>query len=233
MRGGIVYISSNREDPKFEQNVIEDILSKKGDLPVFSVTQKPMYTTDGWGSASHTPDGLTVQAGPFGSNICVGDVGASGFNFCRQLQMATELADVDYVISCEADCLYSPDYFEFVPPKLDAVYRNTNNYVIPYKQDAFYSKDSQTAFQVAGRDFLLDRLNFLLKGQPQWNTKMKNFPKEIGQPFLEGWETFKTEYGCFQIKTGKGMRLQTRHGKEPIESLPYWGTAKKVKERYL
>lgn len=212
MQGGIIYISSNREKPEFEGKIIQDMLSKKGDLPVFSVTQKPM---------------------DLGINKCVGDVGTSGFNFCRQLQMAVEMADTDYVISAEADALYSPDYFTFIPPKKDTVYRNTNNYVIPYNQNVFYSKDSQTAFQVADRKFLLNRLNYLLKGQPQWNIEMKNFPKEIGKPFLEEWETFKTKYACFGIKTGKGMRRQTRHGKEPIASLEYWGSVNNIRKKYL
>jgi len=102
MKGAVIYISSNREKPEFEEKIIKDMLSKKGDLPVFSVSQKPM---------------------DLGTNKCVGDVGTSGFNFCRQLEMVIEMADVDYVVSCEADCLYSPDYFKFVPPKLDRVYR--------------------------------------------------------------------------------------------------------------
>ena len=208
----IIYISSNREDKEFENKIIKDILKKKGNIPVYSVTQKPI---------------------DFGINKCVGDVGVSGFNFCRQLQMVVEMADTDFVISCEADCLYSPDYFTFIPDDVNAVYRNTNNYVIPYKQNAFYSKDSQTAFQIAGRKFLLNRLNYLLKNQPQWNIKMKNFPKEIGKPFLENWKTFKTKYACFQIKTGNGMRKQTRHGKDAVLSLPYWGTVQQVKEKYL
>lgn len=212
MRGAVIYISSNREKPEFEEKVIDDMCFKKKGLPLYSVTQKPMEP---------------------GTNKCIGDVGASGFNFCRQLQMVVEMAKVDYVISCEADCLYSPDYFEFVPPKLDRVYRNTHNFVIPYEQDVYYEKDSQTAFQIAGRDFLLDRLNFLLKDQPQFNTKMKNFPKEIGKPFLEGWDTFKTKYGCFQIKTSDSMRKQTRHGKKPYLTIPYWGTAKTIRRHYL
>lgn len=212
MSGAIIYISSCRENPEFEHKIIQDMLSKKGDLPVFSVTQKPME---------------------LGKNKCVGDVGTSGFNFCRQLQMATEMADVDYVISAESDCLYDPSYFKFTPPRLDAVYRNTNNYVIPYNQNIFYTKDSQTAFQISGRDFLLNRLNYLLKGQPQWNTEMKNFPKEIGKPFLESWETFRTKYACFQIKTAEAMRRQTHHGKEPIESLRYWGRAKRIRDKFL
>lgn len=212
MKGAIIYVSSNREHPEFEQKIIDDMMPKKGDLPVFSVTQL-----------------LSIP----GANKCVGDVGTSGFNFCRQLQMVVEMAKVDYVISCEADCLYSPDYFKFVPPMLNEVYRNINNYVLPYKSDVFYEKDSQTAFQVAGRNTLLARLNKLLKGQPKWNTEMKNFPKEIGEPFLESWETFKTKYGCFGIKTGDGMRKQTHHRREQIKKLPYWGSAKEIRKKYL
>lgn len=215
MKGAIIYISSNREKPLFEQRIIADMVSKKGDLKIYSITQKD------------------CNLDKYGMNIVIGDVGTSGFNFCRQLQMATEIADADYIISCEADCLYSPDYFTFVPEKLDRVYRNTNNYVLPYKGDVFYEKDSQTAFQIAGREFLLDRLNFLLKYQPQWDTEMKNFPKEIGQPFLDGWDEFKTEFPCFGIKTGEGMRRQTNHGKEGFEKLPYWGSAKDIRKKYV
>lgn len=212
MKGGIIYISSNREKPEFGNKIIQDILSKKRDLPVFSVTQKPM---------------------DLGINQCIGDVGTSGFNFCRQLQMVIELAKVDYVISCEADCLYSPDYYTFVPPKLDAVYRNTNNYVMPIRQKFFYRKNSQTAFQIAGRDFLLNRLNYLLKDQPQWNTEMKNFPKEIRKPFLEGWETFKTKYACFTMKTGDAMRHYSSSDNVKVYSLPYWGSAEEIRKKYL
>ena len=212
MTGAVIYISSNREAPEFEDKIVQDMRAKKGTLSIVSVTQKPMM---------------------LGKNFCVGNVGASGFNFCRQLQMAVSIAESDYVISCEADCLYSPDYFKFIPPKLDAVYRNTHNFVIPYKKDFFYSKISQTAFQIAGRKFLLDRLNYLLKNQSFWNTEMKNFPKEIGKPFLDGWDTFKTKYPCFQFKTGRGMRRHTASGRKKFYELPYWGKVKDIKEKYL
>ena len=212
MNGAIIYISSNREKPDFERKIISDMLSKKGNLPVYSVTQKPTI---------------------LGQNKSVGNIGVSGFNFCRQLQMVVEMAQADYVISCEADCLYSPDYFQFVPPNLDAVYRNTNNYIMPYDKDYWLYKKSQTAFQVAGRDFLLDRLNFLFKDLPQWDTNMKNFPKEIGQPFLLGWEEFETKHACFTIKTGRGMRRHSNSDKTPIYLLPFWGGAKVIRKEYL
>ena len=62
---------------------------------------------------------------------------------------------------------------------------------------------------------------------------MKNFPKEIGKPFLEEWKTFTTKYACLTIKTGNAMRKQTRHGRESLEILPYWRSVKKLKKRYL
>jgi len=212
MKGAVIYISSNKEKPEFEKKVVEDMLSKKRALPVYSVSQKPM---------------------DFKFNMHIGDVGTSGFNFCRQLQLAVKMSTADYVISCEADCLYSPDYFTFVPPSLDCVYRNTNNYLMPLRKNYWHSKDSQTAFQIAGRNYLLKRLNFLLEGQPMWNTEMKNFPKEIGKPFLEGWDTFKTKYPCFTIKTGDAMRNHSTSGREKHHELPYWGTATQVRAKYL
>lgn len=221
-KGAIIYISSCREKPEFEKKIKEDMYAKSNGLMIFEVLQYPK--------------GMSKSSGPVPRyQEYIGNVGTSGFNFCRQLQIAIKLAyenGADYVVSCEADCLYSPDYFTFVPSKLDTVYRNTNNYVLPYKQDCWYEKDSQTAFQVAGTKFLLDRLNFLLKDQPQWNTEMKNFPKEIGQPFLKEWDTFKTKYACFGIKTDEGMRRQTRHGKEPITELPYWGSVKNIRNKF-
>lgn len=218
MKGAVIYISSNREKPGFESAIISDMLGKRKNLPVFIVSQKDMR--------DYYKDAPNIY------NEVIGDVGTSGFNFCRQLQIATQIAEVDYVVSCEADCLYSPDYFTFVPPRLDRVYRNTNIYILRYEADYWNRKSSQTAFQIAGRDFLLNRLNFLLEEQPKWNTDMKNFPKEIGHPFLEGWDEFETEYACFGIKTGDGMRKHSSAGSTKVYELPYWGKAKDLRKRF-
>ena len=90
----IIYCSSNREHPKFEQRIKDNILKVRGNLPIISVTQKPIN---------------------FGKNICVGNVGVSGFNFFRQSLIACEEAKTKFVISAEADCLYPPGYFQFIP----------------------------------------------------------------------------------------------------------------------
>lgn len=59
----VLYYTSNREGENFEGRVREIILKNKGNLPLISVSQKPI---------------------DFGKNIVVGDHGASGFNMFRQ-----------------------------------------------------------------------------------------------------------------------------------------------------
>lgn len=210
MTASIIYISSNRENPEFERRLREDLLSKT-DLPITSVTQKPI---------------------DFGENICIGDVGASGFNFCRQVQIALENIDEDIVISAESDCLYSPDYFHFRPERLDVPYRNTNIYVQKYGEDFVCKKSMSTFSQVVGRDFYLDRLNELLEGQPQWSTELKNFPKEIKKPLFKEFAYFRTEFACLSFKTGRGMRRHSNSDGVPVYELPYWGKISEVRSKY-
>ncbi len=152
----ILYYSSNREKPDFEERVKENLLKVCGGLPIISVSHKPI---------------------DLGKNICVGDVGTSGFNMFRQVQIACEAATTPFVISAEADCLYPPDYFQFRPPRLDAPYRDSNLYVMPDARDYFFLKsEGATHAQIVGREFYLSTLKKLFEGAPKWSVEEKNFP---------------------------------------------------------
>ena len=203
-------MTSNREAPEFEKKIQADLLSKCGDIPIVSVSQKPI---------------------DFGKNVCVGDVGASGYNYCRQVLIACENATTDLVIHAEADCIYSPDYFTFEPERLDIPYRNTNIWVQKYKQDFACKKDSSVFSQVVGREFSIKRLKSLFEGLPMWSTEYKNFPKEIGKKIFEGWEYFETEFPCISFKTGQGMRKHSNSDEVPIYNLPHWGEIKKLRRK--
>ena len=211
MKGTVIFVSSNKETPEFEKHIINDLKSKVGDLEVISVTQKPVN---------------------LGLNFVTGDVGASGFNFCRQVLLACLHATGDYVISAESDCLYSPDYFKFVPKRLDIPYRNTNIYVQKYGQDFACKKTMSTFSQVVGRDFYISRLQSLLKDLPLWSMEYKNFPKEIGKKLFEEFETFETIYPCISFKTGHGMRRHSNTDEVPAYELPYWGSIKELRKKY-
>lgn len=211
----IIYYTSNREDPGFEKRVQENILKASKGLPIISVSQKPI---------------------DFGRNICVGDVGTSGFNMFRQVQIACKAAKTKFVISAEADCLYPPDYFQFVPPHDDICYRNSNLYVMPDRRSFFfYKKEGATHAQIVGRTFYLKTLNMLFKNAPQWSTQEKNFPKERWKKadvfdIIHYW---KSKNPVFQIKTHKGMRYFTHSDRTPIHSIPYWGEGETARRYYL
>ncbi len=211
----IIYYTSNREDSGFEKRVQENLLKVSKGLPIISVSHKPI---------------------DLGKNICVGDVGVSGFNMFRQVQIACEAAKTDFIISAEADCLYPPDYFEFIPKKLGVCYRDSNLYVMPDKRDFFfYKKEGATHAQIVGREFYLATLARLFKDAPKWNSSEKNFPKERwGQEDvfneIRYWES---KNPVFQIKTHEGMRYYTHSDRTPIPSLPYWGSGQKVRKYFL
>lgn len=211
----VIYYTSNREHSGLEMRVRENLLKNCGDLPIISVSHQPIH---------------------LGTNICVGDVGVSGFNMFRQVQIACEAAKTPFIISAEADCLYPPDYFEFRPPSLEVCYRNSNLYVMPDARDYFfYKREGATHAQIVGREFYLSTLKKLFADAPQWSPEEKNFPKErTGQndvfTQIEYWHSTNP---VFQIKTHKGMRYYTHSDRTPIPEITYWGSGKKVRSYFL
>ena len=213
----IIYYTSNREDPLFESRVQEKLLEVCGKLPIISVSQTPIS---------------------LGKNICVGDVGTSGFNMFRQVEIALTAATTPFIISAEADCLYPPDYFKFRPKSLTKCFRDSNLYVMPDHRNFFFKKsEGATHAQIIGREFYLKTLKRLFKGAPQWSTEEKNFPKErlkqedVFLPHeIEYWES---ENPVFQVKTHRSMRYYTRSDRNPIHELLYWGKGSEVRAHLM
>jgi len=213
----IIYYTSNREKRGFEKRIRETIIKNSGNLPIISVSQKPI---------------------DFGHNICVGDVGVSGFNMFRQVQIACKEAKTKFVISAEADCVYPPDYFKWIPEDKNVCYRNTNLYVMgDHRSYWYYKKEGATHSQVIGREFYLKVLDKLFKDAPKWNPKEKNFPKERYKRSDVFWphqiKYYRTKNPVFQIKTHRGMRYYTNSERIPIAELPYWGKGEEVRKHYV
>jgi len=209
----IIYYTSNREDPEFERKIQENILKVSGGLPIISVSQKPIN---------------------FGDNICVGDVGASGFNCFRQILIACEAAKTRFVISAEADCLYPLYFFQWRPPRDDVPYRNTNLYVMGDHRNYFWRKpEGATHAQVVGREFYIETLKNLFKDAPMWSIEEMNFPKERHrkEDVFDKIEYWATENPVVQIKTHRGLRYFTHSERIPIYDLPYWGNGKELRKK--
>ena len=210
----VIYCSSNRENWTFEKRIIKHLLANCGGLPIVSVTQKPVN---------------------LGTNVCVGDIGVSGFNFFRQVQIACEQAKTKFVISAEADCLYPPDYFTYEPYHNNVFYRDTNLYVMGNHRSYFYRKPQGSTFaQIVGRETYLNRLKELFVGCPQWDAGDKNFPK--GRHNFQDVNTttqyFHTVNPCVSFKTGKGMRHHSATERVQIYSIPFWGDGKILRGRF-
>lgn len=202
----VIYYTSNHEEEKFEKKIKGKLLGVIKDTPLISVSQKPI---------------------DFGQNICVGDVGTSDHNIYRQLQIGTMQAKTKFICTAEADCLYPPTgYFDFQPPDENGAYHDTNVWILYQGCPVFKKKAFSLCALFINREYLLARLNRVLRRRPQWSLEK---PHPLFHKY-NGWEPFKSNLAVINTKTHNGMRWHT--GTEGINEpeLPHWGSAIKLGE---
>ena len=200
----IIYYTSNREKESFENKVRENILRVKGNMPIISVSQKPI---------------------DFGKNICVGDVGHNYQNAFKQALIGCEATKTEYVVMTESDCLYpSKGYFDFQPTDLNVIYSYDNVWMLWDKENRtrFYKHGTTGGSIILGRKLYIKLLKEKIKG-------IKSFDK----PNLK-WEFFHRDSPIINIKTRNGISFGTAltKGVRPKKSFPYWGTVEDVKRNY-
>jgi len=214
----IIYYSSNRENPRFERQVVETMLHNRCGLPMISVTQKPM---------------------DIGHNICVGDVGQSYLNEFRQIYLGALEATSQYLVFAESDYLYPPDYFAFEPSEPGKAYRMKNIQVVfdakeyPY----YYPKSDSDGAQIIDRELFIKQCEIFFEGMPQWFAGDKNH----NMPFRRRFTTHdkntvrvSLENPCITFKTGKGVSWSVRADmKSQLTDVPYWGEITNLKKNYL
>jgi hypothetical protein len=199
----ILYYSSNQEKPEFEKFITDDLIKKANGLPIISISQKPM---------------------DLGTNICVGDVGCSDHNIFSQIRRGCQLATTKYVAFAESDCLYPEDYFDYVPTCDNRVHLDTNLFILYKGTPHFKGKDYSLCGTIVGREYMLDCINKMNDGKPEWNWKRKKFRPMWHKLAEHQWIPFKTENAIINIKTTEGMRLLTGTNGHNIKDLPYWGS---------
>jgi len=212
----IIYYTSNHEDPTFEQKIIDDLLSKKGDLPLISVSQKPM---------------------DLGQNICVGSVGLSYLNAQKQILLGAELATTKYIIMAESDFLYPPEYFNFEPTG-DNLYRYNNIWImwLNKKGSPFYKKKHSEGAQIVKREFLIEMLKTHLKSYPDWYNRPTNEFSPRHTPYHRVPLTYYGDSPVISIKTGLGVNPNTRTlggAENEHTNLPYWGEVQTLRVKFL
>jgi len=204
----IIYYTSNREDEAFEKKIKDKLLEVCGNIPIISVSHKPI---------------------DFGKNICVGDVGACDHNLFRQIWLGCKEAQTPYVISCEADCLYPPDYFQFVPEDEADCYRFDNLHILNQwgkgEWGGFWPKTTAPFAQITKREWYINEIEKALEGKPYWCEDGDRYRVRIFMDGPKGWKTRKAENPIISLKTGNGLRVHTNATGDPVSEIPYWGTA--------
>ncbi len=201
----IIYYTSNREDERFEKKVQQTLLKAVGDLPIISVSQKPI---------------------DFGDNICVGDIGASVENILFQMREGALSATTKFISTAEDDCLYHRSYFDFEPEREDVIYRSDELYIVWIeKPKKYYRKRRKDVSGIVGRKHFINVINQILANPyDHISNVVGNYTKSAMFHSLIPMVSFKTRNG---LHYGSSIRR-----KENITDLPHWGLAKDLVEEY-
>jgi hypothetical protein len=206
----ILYYTSNREEPIFENKIIDNLIKVSHGLPIISISQQPIK---------------------LGTNISIGDKGQSYLNLFRQILIGAKKATTKYIQYAESDFLYSPDYFNFEPK--EDVYLYDNIWIVYKNKDLYYRKIYSEGAQIVRRELLIERFKEFLKDKPQWfNGRLKLKGEEPFQHWRHKTPRF-TGDPCVSFKTEHGVSKYTNTLKEYATELPYWGDIKELKSKYL
>jgi len=200
----VIYYTSNHENELFESKVRGRLREAVGEIPVISVSQKPIA---------------------FGHNICVGDIGLKELNIPKQMLAGCEQAKTPYVTFAEADTLYPPEYFRYIPTNINKRYWFEPVYILyPYSEDmqnSFYSKGRSDCAHMAGREFIVNLLRKAVSEGTMLPFRGDNRPEKV-----------LLETPIVSLKTGNSLHPKTQTNLIPIPSSPYWGEAKELKDGF-
>jgi len=210
----IIYYTANREDPKFEAKIQENLVKNSGGLPIISISQKPIK---------------------LGENICVGNVGHSYLNTFRQILIGAKEAKTPYLVFAEADFLYPPEYFAYEPGWAN-LYRYDNVWVVFKNQNSYNRIKYSNGAQIAKRRFVIYELEKYLKNQPEWANGDFVVKDRWGNPKKDynaaSFKYFRGPTAAVSFKTGRGMTksCQVESGDEnKCRFLHRWGYAVNLK----
>jgi len=222
----VIYYTANILKGYFERSVIKQLEIAVKDKPVVYVSQKPLKRKN---------------------NIIVGDIGISNESIFRQILKGCESVKTKYVALAESDCLYTPEHFNFIPPKDDVFYYNENNWYAFWNGDhkAKYSYVKRKALSqlICNRKLLIEamkrNINLIDKGfiirkgkagacEPGACNYEDAFvgTKNMWEGVKESnWssEYFNTKLPNIDIRHGNNLNKGKRGSKIKKDTLPYWG----------
>lgn len=208
----ILWYSCNKVPEILSQKVKEQIKYAAPDIPIVSITQKPIDD--------------------MGTNVCVGDIGQSLKNVYIQALEGAKLAKTKYVACCEDDTFYIPGHFTAygLCCKAPFVY-NTNRWNCHTNHGGLYTYRRRPVFGMclAVREILIKCIEDRLMSngiEADWG-EPGIYESRFGLHEYD-YTTFETTEPCLVIAhkdNTTGVKLKGKDA-DPVEVLPPWGNGK-------
>jgi len=213
----LLYYTANTIEEYLGENVRKHLLSIRGDLPLVSVSQKPL---------------------DFGMNIEVGNIGKSYYNCYKQILIGAKLVNTKYVAMCEDDTLYTLEHF---------AHRPSNERVFSYNKNMWYCEETEYWTKgwtgmlscIVGTDYLIETLTprFLkYPTEPQYSkdriSRVFQEPGRFDKANTEYWES-KVPLVTFNYFNAMGGKAKSvAHPPRNALVLQHWGDCWELKKKY-
>jgi len=220
----VIYITANVVPDSFGIAAREVLLEAIGELPLISVSQKPLT---------------------FGHNINVGDSLRSHVNIYRQALIGADDATTEYIAIAEDDMLYSPAHFRYRPKHAPFAYNLAYWGVYTWQDPPIYNYKGRKNFGV----LICNRMAFIKAMEERFNkwpdeTKVNldhwaepgKYERQLGvTPQLT--EDFYTHPPNIKFShenelSFAGLGTRKRAGEMRAYDIPHWGHINKIRRLY-
>ena len=224
----IIYYTSNFIPEKFMQATQNQLMKAKGNIPLVSVSQKPMN---------------------FGRNICVGDIGRSHLNIYHQALIGAKESKTKYIAMAEDDVLYSPGCFTSHKP-IPGVFAYNQNVWCIYtwvKPAVFSFKDRINLYSlICERELFIEAMEERFAKWPDeskinigmWAEPGKyEGPRHLGvtaRKIEKFWSpTSNIAFSHQSALSFLNLGTRKRLGNLQAYEIPYWGRAEEILKLYV
>jgi hypothetical protein len=216
----VVYYTANVLSEPFVSNTKKKLLEAIGDLPLISVSKKPM---------------------DFGQNICVGDTPRNTIWAWRQALIGAKAAKTKYIALAEDDVFYSAEHFTRFTPPPDTFYYNATVWSLYTWTEPIFSWHGRRVMHslLCERNLFIETMDELFAKYPndddlplKWLGEPGRYEERLGTTPRKS-EMFMTVIPNIVVSHPEAIGFESlgtrkRHHRLRATALSYWGSAEDV-----
>ena len=216
----IVHYTANLIDEASAERIRQDLIRKTDGARIISVSHKPIN---------------------FGDNICVGKMDTCPYNLFKQALIGAKEVKTKFMACSEDDYLYSKEHFDFVPPRDDTFYYDSNRWGLNRDGRFFWRPRTIFGVCIAPTQAMIDTLELRFKKFPTIDSSYIKYFSEPGKyEGALGIPLVKMERVYLDVSTitfnhhlSMGKRRMVRDTDLVKMELPYWGDGATLWKEYM